>query len=84
MNPLLIGLLVVIAIAYFWWVGNSLSGMKGASNEHWALYREGIAISIESNRLRTEELAILRELVAELRAGRQSPGAPPTSSADTN
>jgi hypothetical protein len=72
-NPLVIGLFVIVAIAYFWWVGNSLSAMKGSTNGNWALYREGIALSTESNRLRTEELAILRELIAELRAGRQLP-----------
>jgi hypothetical protein len=91
MNPLVVALFVVIAIAYFWWLGNSLSAIKGSSKDNWASYREGLqlsreslAIAKESNRLRSDETAALRELIAELRAVRQAPGPEPSQSANSN
>jgi hypothetical protein len=38
----------------------------------------------ESNRIRSEEVVLLRELVAELRAARQAPDPPPIRPSDSN
>ena len=48
------------------------------------MYRESLDLTKESNLLRTEELAVMRELIAELRASRQAPGAPPAPPENSN
>jgi hypothetical protein len=76
---------IVCVVAFCWWMSGFSIRNRDAyrqyfeaiklDKDHWDVYREGLDVSKDSNRLRSEELAILRELVIELRAMRQAPPA---------
>ena len=93
MEWITVGTFVLVAIICWWTAGASIRNRKVyqqyteavKSNEATVeMSRESLTLTRESNRLRSEELATLRELVAELRAARQSREAPPTRSSDSN
>jgi hypothetical protein len=78
-------------LLYLWLISGAMLTRRTDYKESIRVYREhlektdqAMELTRENNRLRVEETAALRELVAELRAGRQAPGAPPTRPSDSN
>jgi hypothetical protein len=89
MDWLQLAVLIVCVGLFCWWMSGFSVRHRDAYNKYLEaaksnettieMYRESLDLTKRSNLLRTEELAVMRELIAELRAGRQSPGAPPAS-----
>jgi hypothetical protein len=79
-----LAVIVAFVIAYVWWGSGAILRNRMSSQQSIALYNANLEQSKESNRLRSEENELLRELIAELRASRQAPGPPPKPPADSN
>ena len=84
MNWIPLAVIVAFVIAYAWWGSGAIIRNRKLSNQSIELYSAHIDLAKEANLLRLEELAAIRELIAELRAARQAPGQAPTSSADSH
>jgi hypothetical protein len=94
MDWLQLAVLIACVVAWCWWMSGFSLRNRDAYKKYieairlddgrWAAYRDGLEVSKEFNRLKSEELTILRELVAELRAGRQAPGQPPGRPENSN
>jgi hypothetical protein len=94
MDWLQLAVLILCVGAFCWWMSGFSVRNRDAYKKYveavkldegrWSAYREGLEAPKESNRIRIEELALLRELIAELRASRQAPGQRPSPPADSN
>ena len=70
MNWTGVAVFLIVVIAYFWWLSAvTLRNVRG-NNENRALYRDSLEVAKDTNRLRSEEAALLRE--AYRRASRGS------------
>jgi hypothetical protein len=81
----LLAAIMVMSVGLLSWAAwKSARSHETRHREAMTVYGRSIELSQTGQQLQAESNSLMRELISELRAGRQAPGPPPNSPADSN